>query len=94
MGSRLEYRAREARFWELLTQGHGRTAACDAVGVDRRQGYRWVKAAGGRNPFAHTPRSDRFLGQEERPDRGPAPERSGRARDRESTRQGTVDYQP
>ncbi len=58
--------AREARFWELLRQGLGRTAACDAVGVDRRQGYRWVTAAGGRNPFAHTPRSDRYLSQEER----------------------------
>ncbi|WP_374114424.1 helix-turn-helix domain-containing protein [Curtobacterium sp. RIT-PI-V] len=66
MGSRLEHRAREARFWELLRQGLGRTAACEAVGVDRRQGYRWVKAAGGRNPFAHTPRSDRYLSQEER----------------------------
>ncbi|WP_228511650.1 IS30 family transposase [Curtobacterium sp. VKM Ac-1393] len=66
MGSRLEHRAREARFWELLRQGLGRTAACDAVGVDRRQGYRWVKAAGGRNPFAHKPRSDRYLSQEER----------------------------
>lgn len=66
MGSRLEHRAREARFWELLRQGLGRTAACNAVGVDRRQGYRWVKAAGGRNPFAHKPRSDRYLSQEER----------------------------
>ncbi|MCS6553348.1 IS30 family transposase [Curtobacterium flaccumfaciens pv. flaccumfaciens] len=66
MRSRLEHRAREARFWELLRQGLGRTAACDAVGVDRRQGYRWVKAAGGRNPFAHKPRSDRYLSQDER----------------------------
>ena len=66
MGSRLEYPAREARFWEVLRQGLGRSAACDAVGVDRRQGYRWVKAAGGRNPFAQQPRSDRFLSQEER----------------------------
>jgi NAD(P)-dependent dehydrogenase (short-subunit alcohol dehydrogenase family) len=31
MGSRLEHRAREARFWELLRQGLGRTAACDRV---------------------------------------------------------------
>ncbi|MCS6576460.1 MULTISPECIES: IS30 family transposase [Curtobacterium] len=66
MRSRLEHRAREARFWELLRQGLGRTAACNAVGVDRRQGYRWVKAAGGRNPFAHMPRSDRYLSQDER----------------------------
>nr|WP_309146588.1 IS30 family transposase [Curtobacterium sp. MCBD17_021] len=34
--------------------------------MDRRQGYRWAKAAGGRNPFAHKPRSDRYLSQEER----------------------------
>lgn len=38
----------------------------EAVGVDRRQGYRWVKTAGGRNAFAHTLRSDRYLSQEER----------------------------
>ena len=66
MGSRLEHRAREVRFWELLRQGLGRTAACDAVGVDRRQGYRWVKAAGGWNRVTQRPRSDRFLSQEER----------------------------
>jgi transposase-like protein len=52
----MEHRARKARFWELVRQDLGRTAACDAVGVDRRQGYRWVKASGGRNPFAHKPR--------------------------------------
>jgi IS30 family transposase len=66
MRSRLENRALEARFWGLLRQGLGRTAACDAVGVDRRQGYRRVKAAGGRNPFAQKPGSDRYLSQEER----------------------------
>ena len=66
MGSRLEQRAREARFWELLRQGNGRSAACDAVGVDRRQGYRWFRAAGGKDPFTRPPRSDRFLSQEER----------------------------
>jgi IS30 family transposase len=66
MRSRLENRALEARFWELLRQGLGRTAPCDAVGVDRRQGYRWMQAAGERNPFAQKPRSDRYLSQEER----------------------------
>jgi len=66
MRSRLENRALEARFWELLRQGLGRTAACDAVGVDRRQGYRWAKAAAGRKPFEQKPRSDRYLSQEER----------------------------
>lgn len=67
MRSRRENRSLKARFWELLRQGFGRTAACGSVGVDRRQGCRWVKAAGGRNPFAHKPRSDRYLSQEERP---------------------------
>ncbi|WP_411469357.1 helix-turn-helix domain-containing protein, partial [Curtobacterium sp. ME26] len=44
MGPRLEHRAREARFWELLGRGMSRPAACDAVGVHPRQGYRWFKA--------------------------------------------------
>jgi len=66
MGSRLEHRASKTQFWGPLTQGLRRTAACDAVGVDPRQGYRWVKAAGGRNPRTHMPRSDRYLSQEER----------------------------
>jgi IS30 family transposase len=66
MGSRQEHRAREARFWELLGQGVSRPAACDAVGVHPRQGYRWFKAARGKNPFEHPGRSARFLSQEER----------------------------
>ncbi len=36
---------RQARFWELIRQGRTNTAACEAVGVERRQGYRWRKAA-------------------------------------------------
>lgn len=32
MGSRLDQRAREAQFWELLGHGVSRPAACDAVG--------------------------------------------------------------
>ncbi len=66
MGSRLEQRAREARFWELLGQGMSRPAACDAVGVHPRQGYRWFKAARGKNPFERAPRSGRYLSEEER----------------------------
>jgi len=66
MGSRLEQRAREARFWELLGQGVSRPAACDAVGVHPRQGYRWFKAARGKNPFDRPPRSVRYLSEEER----------------------------
>jgi IS30 family transposase len=66
MGSRLEQRAREAQFWELLEQGMSRPAACDAIGVHPRQGYRWFKAAQGKNPFDSPPRSGRYLSQEER----------------------------
>lgn len=66
MGSRLEQRAREARFWELLGQGMSRPAACDAVGVHPPQGYRWFKAARGKNPFERAPRSGRYLSEEER----------------------------
>jgi len=66
MGSRQEHRAREARFWELLGQGMNRPAACDAVGVHPRQGYRWFKAARGKNPFERPGRSARYLSQEER----------------------------
>jgi IS30 family transposase len=43
-------RERQARFWELIGKGWTNTAACEAVGVQRRQGYRWRKAAGGRIP--------------------------------------------
>lgn len=66
MGSRLDQRAREARFWELLGQGMSRPAACDAVEVHPRQGYRWFKAARAKNPFDSPPRSGRYLSQEER----------------------------
>lgn len=66
MGSTLEQRAREARFWELLRQGSSRSRACDAVGADRRQGYRSVEATGGRDQFAQRPRTHRFLSLEER----------------------------
>ncbi|MFB9663893.1 IS30 family transposase [Curtobacterium albidum] len=43
-----------------------RPAACDAVGVHPRQGYRWFKAARGKNPFERAARSGRYLSEEER----------------------------
>lgn len=58
--------ARQARFWEQIRQGKTNTAACEAVGVERHQGYRWRKAAGGRIPLAPRVVSGRFLSQEER----------------------------
>ncbi len=57
---------RQARFWELIRQGKTNTAACEAVGVERRQGYRWRKATGGRIPLAPRVVSGRFLSLEER----------------------------
>ncbi len=59
-------RERQARFWELIRQGKTNTAACEAVGVERHQGYRWRKAAGGRIPSAPRVVSGRFLSLEER----------------------------
>ena len=41
---------REARFWAQVRLGATFTTACEAAGVDRHQGYRWRKAAGGRIP--------------------------------------------
>jgi IS30 family transposase len=57
---------RQARFWELIRKGWTNTAACEAVGVERRQGYRWRKAAGGRIPQAPRQVSGRYLSLEER----------------------------
>ena len=57
---------RQARFWELIRKGKTSTAACEAVGVDRRQGYRWRTATGGRVPSAPRVVSGRFLSLEER----------------------------
>lgn len=57
---------RQARFWGLIRQGRTNTAACEAAGVERHQGYRWRKAAGGRIPAAPRVVSGRFLSLEER----------------------------
>jgi IS30 family transposase len=59
-------RERQARFWELIRKGWTNTAACEAVGVERRQGYRWRKAAGGRIPEPVRVTSGRYLSLEER----------------------------
>jgi IS30 family transposase len=57
---------RQARFWELIRKGWTNMAACEAVGVERRQGYRWRKAAGGRIPGPVRATSGRYLSLEER----------------------------
>ncbi|WP_370449033.1 helix-turn-helix domain-containing protein [Cryobacterium sp. Hb1] len=49
-----------------MAQGSTLTAACDAVGVNRRTGRRWRQATGGRIPLPEAERSGRFLSLEER----------------------------
>ena len=61
---------RQRRFWQLVTAGSTFSQACEAVGVDRRQGYRWRRASGGRPPSAPPSAarvvSARYLSLEER----------------------------
>ena len=57
---------RQERFWEHVRRGLSWTTACEAVGVERRQGYRWRKAAGGRIPPGPRVVSARYLNLEER----------------------------
>ncbi|WP_370446187.1 helix-turn-helix domain-containing protein [Cryobacterium sp. Y57] len=57
---------KQARFWVKMAQGSTLTAACDAVGVNRRTGRRWRQATGGRIPLPEAERSGRFLSLEER----------------------------
>ena len=66
MWSKYELVEKQARFWELITQGSTLTAACDAVGVNRRTGRRWRQATGGRIPLPEAERSGRYLSLEER----------------------------
>lgn len=58
------HKNRHDSFWELI--GQGLSASCEAIGVNRRQGYRWIKAAGGRIPVPKQPTSGRYLGQDDR----------------------------
>ena len=57
---------RQQRFWQLVKSGSTFSQACEAVGVDRRQGYRWRRASGGRPPSAPRVVSARYLSLEER----------------------------
>ena len=67
MASRVVLKDRENLFWARVREGMSAAAACESVGVNRRQGYRWIKAAGGRVPVPAVASSGRYLGQEERP---------------------------
>ncbi|WP_416347728.1 transposase [Cryobacterium sp. 10I5] len=66
MASRVVLKERENLFWVRVREGMSAAAACESVGVNRRQGYRWIKAAGGRIPVPAVASSGRYMGQEER----------------------------
>ena len=53
-------------FWELVAGGSTSSAACDAVGVNRRTGRRWRQPTGGRVPLPKPKLSGRYLSVEER----------------------------
>lgn len=56
----------ERRFWVLVRSGSSFSAACEAVGVDRRQGYRWRQTLGSSPPSPRRVVSDRYLSLAER----------------------------
>ena len=66
MWSKFELVEKQARFWVLMARGSTLTAACDAVGVNRRTGRRWRQATGGRIPLPEAEKSGRYLCLEER----------------------------
>ena len=66
MASRVALKNRENLFWERVREGLSASAACESIGVNRRQGYRWIKAAGGRIPVPKVASSGRYLGLDER----------------------------
>ena len=57
---------RQARFWAQVRLGATFTAACEAAGVERHQGYRWRKMVGGRIPPAPRIGCGRYLSLPER----------------------------
>ena len=57
---------RQARFWVLMAGGSTLTAACEAVGVNRKSGCRWRQATGVRIPRKRPVSSGRYLSLGER----------------------------
>jgi len=64
--SKKELIDKQAEFWVLMARGSTLTAACDAVGVNRRTGRHWRQAPGGRIPRRRPEPSGRYLGLDER----------------------------
>jgi IS30 family transposase len=66
MWSKKELIDKRARFWVLMAKGSTLTAACDAVGVNRRTGRHWRQATGGQIPRKKPEPSGRYLSLDER----------------------------
>ena len=66
MASRAVMKERENLFWDRVREGMSAAAACESMGVNRKQGYRGIKAGGGRIPVPAVASSGRYLCQEER----------------------------
>jgi IS30 family transposase len=66
MWSKKELIDKRARFWVLMAKGWTLTAACDAVGVNRRTGRHWRQATGGQIPRKKPEPSGRYLSLDER----------------------------
>ena len=67
LASKVVLKDRENLFWDRVREEMSAAAAAfESLGVNRRQGYRWIKAAGGRIPVPAVASSGRYLGQEER----------------------------
>src|SRR3954449_8309453 len=58
----------ETEYWRLLKEGVGTVAACQAVGIGRKTGYRWRTEHGGVPPvrLAEAPGKSRYLSLLER----------------------------
>src|SRR4051812_26143937 len=58
----------ETEYWRLLKEGVGTVAACQAVGIGRKTGYRWRTEHGGVPPvrLAEATRTSRYLSLLER----------------------------
>lgn len=58
----------ESEYWRLLQSGIGTVAACEALGIGRKTGYRWRAENGGLPPgrLAELARSGRYLSLLER----------------------------
>ncbi|MGH3501412.1 MAG: IS30 family transposase [Nocardioidaceae bacterium] len=66
MWSKKELIDKKAEFWVLVARGSTLTAACEAVGVDRRTGRHWRQATGGQIPRKRPVPSGRYLSLDER----------------------------